>query len=300
MSPARFRWGILLIQLGVLILLANLEVINYNFLLEGLVFLAVVLIMVGIEKIFTRSRLQFISYLSSVGILAIGFLIAFNSSFGGSATCYLSDTTYTLDIDPDVSKIRAVLDLDDVGLRIRDSGSDLLFGRFDKFTTKPDIDHEVRDGVALIKVAKRSGTFLGGAIRIDDEGDRDWNLRFSESVPLELECIGEDADIHLNMSTTLLEQLRLEADDSKIYLRLGDLVPSVKVSIKGRESSLELRVPENVGVKIIGEDYATYLDRLGLVEADEGSFVNDGFDTLQTKIEIDLDDELNSFDLVYF
>jgi hypothetical protein len=83
-------------------------------------------------------------------------------------------------------------------------------------------------------------------------------------------------------------------------LKLGDLQPRVNISVRGDDSSLKLRVPENVGLKIFGEDYSSYLTRLGLIDSGGGSFVNEGFDTLATQIEVDLDDRLKSFILDYF
>ena len=301
MTPARFRWGIILIQLGVLILLANLDVINYNFFLEGVVFIAVLLIFVGIEKIFTKSKLQFISYLTSVGILVVGFAIAYNSSLSGSAGSYLSETSYREKYDPEVQKLVAVLDFSDIGLTIRDAGNDLIYGRFDEFTAKPRIDYKLADdGLALVKMTKQRTSFFGGAIRIDTDNPRDWYLRFSDQVPLDLECYGEDSDIHLNLSTSPLESLKLDADNAKIYVKLGDLKPLVMVSISGDDSSLKLRVPKDVGLKITGEDYGAYLLQLGLVDGGDGTFINEGFDTLQTKINVDLDFRLKSVILDYF
>ncbi|UCC44998.1 MAG: hypothetical protein JSU65_03485 [Candidatus Zixiibacteriota bacterium] len=301
MSPARFRWGILLIQFGTLILLANLEVLNYNFLLEFVVFAAVVLILVGVEKIFTKTRLQFVSYLTSVAILAVGFAIAFESSLGGSQTSFMSQSVYRKEFSPDIDKLKAVLDFDGIDLTIRDAGTDLLYGRFDKFTRKPRIDYDLDEGVAKLNLSDRSGGLLrGGIVKIDTEKRRDWYLRFSDSVPLDLECYSEDSDIHLNLSTSHLENLTLDADDARIYLMLGDLEPFVKVSIVGDESDLKLRVPESVGLRVFGEDYGSYLVKIGLIEDQSGAFVSEGFDTLQTLIEIDLDQRLNSFSLDYF
>ncbi len=301
MSPARFRWGIILIQLGALILLANLDVINYNWLFEAVVFIAVLLIFIGIEKIFTKTRMQFISYLSSVGILVVGFAIAYNSSVGGSTTSFWSETTYREKFDPSVERINAVLDCDDVGLTIRDVGDDLVYGRFDEFTNKPTTVFEIEDGIASIKMSRRSGSFLDGAIRIDTDKPRDWYLRFSDRVPISLECYGEDSDVHLNLSTSKLDGLKLVADNAKIYVKLGVLVPRVRVSISGDDSSLKLRVPEEAGIKIVGEDYRSYLvDQMGMVEDESGVFVNEGFDSLSTQIEVDLDYRLKSFILDYF
>jgi len=301
MSPARFRWGSILIQLGILVLLANLDVINYNWLFEAVVFIAVLLIFVGIEKIFTKSRFQFISYLTSIGILVVGFAIAYNSSVGGSSTSFWSETTYQLEFDPGVERINAVLNCNDVGLTIRDVGEDLLYGRFDEFTNKPMTDYRLEDGIAYIKMSRRSGSFLDGAIKIDTDQPRDWYLRFSDRVPINLECYGDDSDVHLNLSTSRLDGLKLAADNAKMYVKLGVLVPRVHVTISGDDSSLKLRVPEEAGIKIVGEDYRSYLvDQLGMVEDENGVFVNEGFDSLSTQIEVDLDYRLKSFILDYF
>ncbi len=66
MSPARFRWGLFLVLLGTLLLLRNSDVLNDNFWSDLLIYLPVILIAVGIEKIFAKSRVKVISYLTSV------------------------------------------------------------------------------------------------------------------------------------------------------------------------------------------------------------------------------------------
>ena len=83
MSPARFRWGMFLIFIGTLILLVNLRVLNNNIWGDLLFYFPLVLIAIGIEKIFTHTRFQFISYASSVLLIAVGFYIAFQGGIGG-------------------------------------------------------------------------------------------------------------------------------------------------------------------------------------------------------------------------
>ena len=57
MSPARFRWGAILIQIGILWLLKNFDVITTDFWEDLLLYFPIILIAVGVEKIFTKSRL---------------------------------------------------------------------------------------------------------------------------------------------------------------------------------------------------------------------------------------------------
>lgn len=300
MTPARFRWGILLVQLGILLLLRNMAVINDNFWGELLIYFPIVLIAIGIEKIFTKSRLQFISYLTSIVLFFGAFAIAFSSSMGNFEGSFFSQSTYQEDYSPEIKKLKVVLKMNNTDLTIRDSGSDLILSRFSKFSRKPKIKFRIDEDIAKINFISRSGSFLGGAIKINTGDPQDWYIRFSDKAPLDFECYGEDSDIHLNLSTTPLEKLKLSADNAYIYLKLGSLEPEVKVKIEGEDSQLRLRIPKKIGLKIYGQDYQSYLEKVGLINMGSGSFVNKGFDTLNTVIEIELDNHLSSFILEYF
>ncbi len=74
MTPARFRWGMLLIQVGILILMQNNDIFDEEATESLLIYFPVVLIAVGVEKIFTKSKMQFISYLTTVALFLVALL----------------------------------------------------------------------------------------------------------------------------------------------------------------------------------------------------------------------------------
>jgi hypothetical protein len=299
MSPARFRWGAILIQIGILWLLRNFKVLGSDFWDDLLLYFPVLLIAIGIEKIFTKSRFQFISYLTTVFIFVAGFLVVYAGNVGQTGG-FFSNWTYQLDPDPDVKVVKADINCENSDLTIRDSGSDLVYGEFEKYTRKPEISYAVQSDTGVVTMDSRRGSFLGGIVKIETGEQQNWYVRFSGDLPLVMVCRGKDSDIHLNMSTTPLENLDLQADNSSIYLKLGSLEPNVKVNIQGKDTNLRLRVPEDIGLKIFGEDYRSYLLRIGLKDAGDGTFVSDGYDTLQTKAEVSLDKKLGSVSVDYF
>ncbi|MBN1213439.1 MAG: hypothetical protein JXA92_12780 [candidate division Zixibacteria bacterium] len=300
MTPARFRWGMLLILFGVLILLKNIDVINYNFFIDLLAFFPFFLIAVGIEKIFTRSRAEFIAYLSSVFLLVGGIYIAYTGSYGGSDSSFFEASTYRLDMYPTLKAVHATVDLDENDLTIRDaSSSDLLYSRFRKFTRKPKIDFNWENDEAYIDVKGRSRNLIGGLVKIETDERSDWYLSFSKVLPLFLKCFGKNADIHLNLSTTPLRELELNAKESDIYLKLGDMEPRVVINLGGDESSLRLRVPTSSGLKIKGGEYRELFDEIGLVEQ-QGYFLNDSYDSLRSKIDVNLEDNLSSVSIDFY
>jgi len=299
MTPARFRWGIILIQLGVLMLFSNMGHLSDNFWVDLAYYAPFVLIIVGIEKIFTKSKLQFISYLSSIVLLFAGFYIAYSGSWMGDDDYYLSDGIYEESYDPEITKISAILDLGESDLTIRDSGPDLILGRFSRSSRKPKIVTRTSDSKYSIEMKNDLKHWFGGAIRIQTSDPDEWNLKFSDRIPIEIECSGKESDIHLNLYSTPLEILDIDADDASIYIKLGELVPSVRLTIDGRDSDLRLRIPKQTGIKVIGKDFGGYLKRLGFKSHDNG-FVNVGYDTLTPRYEIKLDDEFSSFSVDFF
>ncbi len=299
MSPARFRWGAILIQIGILWLLKNFDVITTDFWEDLLLYFPIILIAVGVEKIFTKSRLQFISYITTVIIFVAGFVIVFTGNLeqmGG----FFSQWTYKVEADPQVKAIKAEVNCENSDLTVRDSGSDLVYGEFEKYTRKPEISYDIKSDTAQVTVDRRRGSFIGGIVKIESGEPQDWYLRFSDQVPLVLACRGKESDIHLNMSTTRLDQLDVEADQSTIYVKLGTMEPMIRVSIKGVDANLRLRVSEDIGLKVFGEDYRSYLLRIGLIDAGDGTFVSNGYDTLKTKAEVSLDKQLGSVNVDYF
>lgn len=301
MTPARFRWGLLLVQIGLLMLLYNLGILGDNFWEDLLMYFPIVLIAVGVEKIFTRSKLQFISYLSSVFLFFGGLAIAITAGQFGVTGSFFSDYSYDLENDPKVEKIKAIVRLDSNDLTIRDSSSDLIRSHFARFTHKPEIDYYVRGVEAVVEISSRSGSLIGGLVKIETGEPQDWNLLFSRTVPLELECYGNEADMHLNLSTTPLSKLKVDADDARIYLKIGRLEPLVRVRIRGNESRLRLRLPGDVGIKVLGDDeeFGALLEQIGL-SWHEDAFFNDDFETFDRQVEIELDPRLKSLSIDFF
>ena len=114
-----------------------------------------------------------------------------------------------------------------------------------------------------------------------------------------MKCFGENSDIHLNLSTTPLKELLLDSDDAHIYLKLGEMEPKVIVDLEGDESSLRLRVPFNSGLRIKGAEYRDLFDEIGLVER-QGYFMNGSYDSLETKIDVNLENTLSSVSIDFY
>jgi hypothetical protein len=303
MTPSRFRWGLLFILLGTLILLQKADTIGSDVWLDLLYYVPFFFIAIGIEKIFTNSRLEVISYASSVLLVAGAAYVAASSNPNDTETGFFQSEVIEEALDPSITGVDAKLTLTDGGLTIRDATDQLVYAKFQQWTPKPKYTLTRDGGRAVIEFVSRSGQLLWGMVKVgenaDAEGVDDWYLMFSREVPLRLTCDADRSDLHLNLSTTPLEALTLKADDADIYIKLGDLTPAVQVAVKGLDSKLRLRVPRDAGLRVIGVGDDQYLQQVGL-SPDNGGFVSDGYDTLQNKIDVNLDDRFRSLSIDYY
>ncbi|MEW5794892.1 MAG: hypothetical protein AB1772_00900 [Candidatus Zixiibacteriota bacterium] len=302
MTPARFRWGMLFILVGTLLLLVNADVLNCNFWIDFVYLLPFLLIAIGLEKIFAPTRLRAISYLTTVALVVGALWVAFEGSAVREGGSFFESMTLTYDEDEElVDLIDADLELGATSLTIRDAGDELMTARFGEWSRKPMSSMEVLDRRAVIDLNNRTGSrrYWGGAVQIDTDQSEDWRVSFSRSVPLKLSVSGEDSELHLNLATTPLKELDLRADDADIYIKLGDLQPEVRVKVSGDDSKLRVRVPQESGLRVTGVDDPSYLEQIGLVMR-EGSYVSDGFDTSAVRIQIELDDRFRSLSLDFY
>jgi Domain of unknown function (DUF5668)/N-terminal domain of toast_rack, DUF2154 len=299
MTPARLRWGVILIIIGGLMLMKNLEYISNGIWEDILVWSPVLLILIGIEKIFTKSSLQAISYATSLALLVGVAYLAVQDHTRFDSGSFFERTHHEIEMNESLKRLHAKLDLGSTNLTIRDNGSELVYGRFERFTAKPEIGYEVTNEEGFVTYKSRSKRWLGGMVHVDVDESQDWYLRFSELIPLDLECIGSNSEIHLNLAPFRLDNLKLRVDDASVYIKLGDLESRTKVSIDGRESRVKLRLPGATGVRIVGEDYDQYLQTVGMISR-EGGFVNAAYDSSGNKIEVDLGPGLSSFSLDFF
>ncbi len=299
MTPARFRWGMLLVLLGVILLMQNLDAINSNFWADLVLYFPILLIAIGLEKIFTKTKAQYVAYATTVLIFAGGLWIVLSGSRGGTDDSFFSETSYSIPNEGKVNSLHAVIDLGQGNLTVRDASDQLFDGQFREFTVKPEISYTTEGEEGVLKLIGKTKRWLGGMVRIETDDSNDWFVSFSNSLPLTLECSGNESDVHLNLATTPVRKVKVQVDDGAVYLKIGTTEPDVAVTVEGENSELRLRVPENAGLKVTGVEDETYLSRFNLVRRN-GSFISEGFDTLSNKIQVDLDDRLSSLNIDYY
>lgn len=148
---------------------------------------------------------------------------------------------------------------------------------------RPVVDYDVTDGLGTLSVrTPRVATFgVRGSLRYD------WDIALSSELPLDLAVNMGAGEADLDLRGTALRELRvnLGAGDSTIDLT-GDWANDVTGDINAGAGTLTLKVPADVGVRIVG-----YQDGLGSYRADgfeqDGdALVNDAYETAEVQFDL--------------
>jgi len=295
MSPSKLRWGLLFITAGILLLLSNMGHLSWDYWVELiLTWWPVLLIAIGIEKLFQKTSLKIISYLAPI-LLVLGMIylaIDIGSDRHRGSTFY--SYRWSEEYDQDIRQMEAVIDHGKSDLSVSRSGIDLAAVRLSRGMSKPEVEFSKSDGIARLNVTQ-SDRFSRSIVIYD----RDWRVYFSEKVPLKLRCLGEDSEIHLNLKYVPLDELTIKNDEGDIYLRVGTAGSLVRINIEGDEAQFDIDVPQGCGIKVAGDKYADYLEKFGLVRY-EGNMRSPDFDSLDIKISLEIDDRLSHFSIGYY
>jgi hypothetical protein len=290
----------LLVLVGIVLLLRNTGVVNWDFWWDWISFFPMLLIAIGIEKIFTGSKVQFISYLTSVLLFAGGLYLALADEYRGDfSSDKIGESEFEIDEESGVRLIRANLEMRKSNLTVRDASEKLVEGKFDQTIRAPKVDHDISDGVANMQVTSRQKDVFGGVVKINFDELEDWYIRFSRNVPLELTCQSVESDLHLNLANNQVTQLTIEGEDDNIYVKLGELSPLIKVEITGSGASVRFRLPQSSGLRVESTDYHDYFGQIGLHE-ENGSYVSDNYGSDPVQIELKLGNDLRQISVDYY
>lgn len=220
--------------------------------------------------------------------IGVGLLLV---ATAGCTRVKLKDAEYTTDTDRveagDAQKAAATIDMGAGELLVRGGSDALMEGtyEFTKPSWRPEVDYAVTDGEGYLSVRTPRQLDFGitGNVRYQ------WDIAFGDSVPLVLKVRMGAGKADLDLRGTQLTDLNvnLGAGDTTIDLS-GDWDHDVTADITAGAGTLTLRVPANVGVRLVG-----YQDGLGSYRADgfkqDGeALVNDAYENADVRFDVAL------------
>ena len=257
MNIGRIRNGAILISAGVVLLLNTMDYLSWSVWFRILSLWPVILVAIGIELLFKKSRLSFLTLISPLLFFAaiLGPAFVFDSYLGvigeTSQTYHFSE-----DIDSTLTEASVSVWLNTGDLVVSSGTGKLISTELDYFERKPIVTFEVSnlDSSAEFKVRDRERrrlewNFSKGRLR-GAWGRKNWEIKLTERIPIDLTVYVKTGHADLDLSELKVRILDLETRTSDARIRIGNLADEVSARIESRASKVSLSLPKDMALRV--------------------------------------------------
>ncbi|GAB4319776.1 MAG: DUF5668 domain-containing protein [Candidatus Zixiibacteriota bacterium] len=304
MKVGRLRTGVIFILIGVVLLLNTTGALNVDVWESILKLWPLLLIAIGIEKIFTSTeRFQPLAYLSPVIIAGTVIYAIFATPNGNLWADYDRDDTrgpyrWSVAAVDDIQDVRIDCDFGGGRLAIRGGAGPgkALDGQFYYQTHEPELTYDSRDGSMVINL-RRDGSSGPGILSRSRERER-WIIKLTEELPVDLNVAAGAAKVRLDLKDLICRRIDLSSGAADIDIVVGDRSPEIACRIDCAAGSVDMGVPAGAGIRL---DRSSALSQLstGDLELREvnGYLESPEFESRPVRIIISIDAALSSLRL---
>jgi hypothetical protein len=276
------RWGIIWIGIGLLFLAINLELLDTLVFPRLFALWPVLPIAIGIEMIFRRTKLYFLTFLSPL-LIAGAFLFAayaqgdWDPSVDGES--WSVEETWrkwvwrtqgkkaSHEIPPDSSITSLEIDLrcGSSELDLKPTSREIFQATTEYYRRSPRFEHNVEGGVGRIEYTNRERTHLG--ILGFNAATSKSQIYLADFIPIKARISAREDESSLDFTAMKLSSLDLDISSHLTKIRIGDLVDTVNIAIYGKTDHLSIGIPGEYGLTIRGDSTVLWpmLGKMGFV-----------------------------------
>ncbi|WP_461789932.1 LiaF transmembrane domain-containing protein [Pedobacter sp.] len=325
MKYERIIWGVLLLFVGGVLLLENLNVIEFYW-RNVWGFWPIFLIIAGVNLLLNRNGLQTGSIVSlAILIITLAFLFVKGQEKPTSNTWwgFFRDKNIDADVDWDDnvtidtaissgnlfhfsepfvaadSGKKTVLNLSGGGTSFKlENTTDSLFeasvvkrkGEFSLAKTTTDSTNTLTFKMnSTRKNGKNKWSFNAGTSKV--------NVRLNTQPMWEMNLKLGAGDLNFDLTKYKIRTLNFDGGAADLKIKVGQLLPITDLKIKTGVSNVEISVPKASGCRIKTHTGLASKDFKGFVKKDDGYYETPNFNTSKNKIFINLDGGLASFEV---
>jgi hypothetical protein len=304
MTVSRIRNGVILLSVGIVLLLNNLCYVDWSVWVSILSLWPVLLIAIGIEKIFAKTSLSFLAYLSPI-LLLIAIL-------GPAYYYYYHETdnvTYDgkifrweKEISPPVKRGFATFDFKAGTLKTNASQDKLVLAELDYWRREPLCLYNYSDKDSTVKLEiKDRDHFWRGWFNPGIKSRHQWDVFLSDKIPWELAIENAVMSGNLDFSALAVENLSVNSDASTLKIKLGNKAKNLKARIDSDASTLEIFLPKDAGLKIENRSSLSSTNFKDISLNHEGKrYFTTNYDSAPSKIEILLHGGISTLKIVAY
>lgn len=299
-------WGVILIFVGVLFILQNLQLIHFDWMNLWRLW-PVILVLWGVSILPANSWIKLVLTLLILGA-SIFFMVDQTSQWDDyqSRTEWWNDwdrkdkTTidqyFDVPFEDSVSEATLSLDAAAGSFLINQTTDQLL--EFDKRGSWNSYSYLVKklDGKTEIMIEPESNN-----IRIrKGKNKNDINISLNDFPVWEINMDVGASAMDIDLTPYKVKTLDIDGGAAAFEIRLGDKYPETHVNIDAGASSIEIKIPETSGCDLQTSSVLSGRDINGFKKIDHGHYKTDNFGDASHKIFINIDAAVSSYSITRY
>ena len=290
----KWFWGSLLILIGLVLLGTNLSIFSASDLVRLWQFWPVLIILYGLSLIARHWKLGWLVMLAAFWA---GVLLVYNIAYSPTPVININQSQdgniktsdFSADVSSSYTKANINIEAGAVNLSLQDNTSKLIEGTLESSYATPDLSVKNLNDVATVDLkTKKSGIGIGQA-------KNNLDLRLTNLIPLAVKINSGASTLNLDFSKIKLSDLKIDSGASTINLKLGTEVDNnAEFKISAGASSIDISIPQSLGVKIINSSALSNKNFEGFSEVKTKNYQNINYDTASKKVTITINAAVSS------
>lgn len=296
MNNRRISWGLIVLFIGLILLLTNLDYIDFNWLAVFSLW-PVLLILLGLSFMLPyKPESKYVMIVATVATLALFAykgLETVDKEESFSFSTGRDAAVFSRDLDSGLKSATLNIEGGAISYRMGKSTDKLFYAETRSNTSS----------FSLSDKANGEKSTLDFIMRGKNEVDlNESNIRNSAIISLNKDLIW-DIDLKIgagfadfDLSDYKVKSVKVDGGVSSVNIRVGmPLDQESNIELKGGLASFELIVPTAAACKIISKSALSSQNFDGFSKQEDGTYITDNYNTADKKITINMESGLSSF-----
>lgn len=312
MKLDRIIWGMLFLFVGGVILLDNLNVIDFYW-RNVFQFWPIFLVIIGLNMLVGRKDSNIGGIITiAVVIIALGFLFwkgqqpRVGGWFNGNFRIQRDDSAWSTDrskyVDmrfeemmpspaPKLGKLEyngggTSIDLDQDTEKLLEADAKDRNGRL-------QLDRDFRDSLVVLKFysKNRNNSWKMG------DGTNELDLKLNSGIEWDMKFELGAGSLDMDLTKFMIRNIDFHGGASAMDVKLGDLYANTKVKVKAGVADINLSIPQGSGCRIVTKTGLSSRDFKGFTKISQGVYETQGYNSAANKINIEFEGGLANFNV---
>ncbi len=295
MKSKNVLWGLVLILIGVLFILRNLGLLNFNW-YNFLQIWPAAFVLWGISLLPVKDYLKITLIVITLGLSTWVVLDTHNNSgfatnwhWGNNNEYFDSQQDFSIPYADSLKTAHLELDAAAGDFTIKDSTDSLLAfskshgrGKYDYIVTKNGEN-------AQIQITNKRHHF-----GFSDRGDK-INIQLNANPVWDIDLDAGAASVTYDLTSFKVHNISIDGGAASFDIKVGNLYPETDITIDAGASSFDIAIPESTGCDMEISSVLSDKNFSGFEKIDRGHYRTENYDSAQNKVHINIDAAVSSY-----